>query len=284
MASILVTGAGGFIGSAVCRSLRRDGHAVAELSREAGDIAERATLENVGAVQHVFHLAGRTFVPDSWKDPLEFQRVNVLGTTNVLEFCRARGSRLTYISAYLYGVPETLPVSEACALRPNNPYALSKCLAEQVCAFYAKHNDVEVTVLRPFNVYGPGQKAHFLIPQILRDVKERKAVRVKDLDPRRDYVYIDDLVDALGKTLDGPRGYNVLNIGSGSSISVRELIAVVQAVARTELPVFSEGKVRPNEIDDVYADIHKARTLLGWSPSVTLRQGIERMMIEEAVA
>lgn len=281
MASILVTGAAGFIGRALCRALRLRGHEVAELSSRDGDIAEPATLSHIGPVDHVFHLAGRTFVPDSWNDPLGFQRVNMLGTANVLEFCRAHGARSTFVSAYLYGVPERLPVSEACVPQPNNPYALSKHLAEQACAFYATHHDIDVTVIRPFNIFGPGQKAHFLIPQVVSQVRAHRAIHVKDLAPRRDYIYIDDLVDALVRTMGGPGGYNVFNIGSGSSLSVAELIAAIQFVAGTELPVISEGKVRPNEINDVYADIGKARNLLGWAPSLTFQQGIERMILEE---
>src|SRR5438309_10915379 len=282
MANILVTGAGGFIGRALCQSLRWRGHKVSELSSRNGDIADRTTLSHVGSADHVFHLAGRTFVPDSWKDPLGFHRVNVLGTENVLEFCRNCGARLTFISAYLDGVPERLPVSEACAPQPNNPYALSKYLAEQVCAFYAAHHGIAVTVIRPFNIFGPGQKAHFLIPQIVGQVREGRTIRVKDLSPRRDYIYIDDLVEALAKTLDGPQGYNVVNIGSGSSFSVRELITVIQSVARTELEVVEEGKIRPNEIDNVYADIGKARVRLGWAPSLTFREGVERMMLQDS--
>jgi nucleoside-diphosphate-sugar epimerase len=262
--------------------LRLRGHEVEELSGRDGDIAEPATLSRVGQVRHVFHLAGRTFVPDSWKDPLGFQRVNVLGTANVLEFCREHGARLTFVSAYLYGVPERLPVSEACVPRPNNPYALSKHMAEQVCAFYAAHHGIDVTVIRPFNIFGPGQKAHFLIPQIVGQVRQRQTVHVKDLAPRRDFIYIDDLVDAVVKTLRGPSGYNVFNIGSGSSLSVRELIAAIQSVAGTELPVISEAEVRSNEIDDVYADTSKAQGLLGWTPNITFQQGIEKMILEEA--
>lgn len=282
MSKLLVTGASGFIGRTLCRSLRLNGHEVAELSSRDGDIADPATLSRVGQVHHVFHLAGRTFVPDSWKDPLGFQRVNVLGTANVLEFCRTYSARLTFVSAYLYGVPERLPVSEACVPRPNNPYALSKYLAEQVCAFYTAHHSVDVTVIRPFNIFGPGQKAHFLIPQIVGQIREGMTIHVKDLAPRRDYIYIDDLVDALVKTLVSPDGYNVFNIGSDSSLSVMELIAVIQSVAGTKLPVVSEGQIRPNEISDIYADTGKAREMLGWVPNLTFQQGIERMMIEES--
>jgi GDP-4-dehydro-6-deoxy-D-mannose reductase len=282
MANIVVTGASGFIGQALCRSLRRRDHELVALSSRDGHIADPRVFSRIGEARHVFHLAGRTFVPDSWKDPLEFLNVNVLGTTNVLEFCRAQGASLTFVSAYLYGVPERLPIPEACVPRPNNPYALSKHLAEQACEFYAAQHGMNITVVRPFNIFGPGQKPHFLIPRIVNQVKERQTIRVKDLTPRRDYIYIDDIVDALVKTLDAPGGYNVFNVGSGVSLSVRELIAVIQAVAGTELPVVSEGLARQNEIDDVYADIGRARALLGWVPNVTFRQGIERMIVKES--
>lgn len=282
MTNIVVTGASGFIGQALCRSLSRRGHDLVMLSSQDGHIADPRVFSRIDEVEHVFHLAGRTFVPDSWKHPLEFVNVNVLGTTNVLEFCRAQNATLTYISAYLYGVPERLPIQEARTPRPNNPYALSKYFAEQACEFYAAQHDMGITVLRPFNIFGPGQKPHFLIPQILSQVKKRQTIRVNDLTPRRDYIYIDDFIDALVKTLDAHRGYNVFNIGSGSSISVRELIGVIQTAAGTELPVISEDQARRNEIEDVYADISKAQTLLGWDPSVTFQQGIERMLTKES--
>lgn len=282
MTSVLVTGSGGFIGRALCPSLRQIGCEVVEWSRRNGDISDAGTLGCVGSVDHVIHLAGCTYVPDSWKDPLGFQRTNILGTANVLEFCRARGSRLTFVSAYLYGVPDRLPVAESAVPRPNNPYALSKYLAEQVCEFYAVHHGVDVSVIRPFNVFGPGQKKHFLIPRIVGQVKEGKSIQVKDLAPRRDYLYIDDLVDALVKTLSGPAGCNIFNIGSGASLSVREVIAVIQSVAGTQLQVISDDEIRPNEIDDVYADTKRARALLHWSPRLTFQQGIAKMISKES--
>lgn len=281
MARVLVTGAPGFIGRALCRSLSSQGHELVELSHGDGDISESATLSNIGPVQHVFHLAGRTFVPDSWVNPVGFHKTNTLGTGNVLEYCRAHGARLTFVSAYLYGVPDHLPVEEQCTPRPNNPYALSKYLAEQICEFYANYYGVDVTVIRPFNIFGPGQKEPFLIPHIVNQVMARQAIHVKDLAPRRDYVYIDDLADALVKTLSGPSGYNVFNIGSGKSISVQELVADIQSIVGTELPVISAGEIRPNEINDVYADISKAQKMLGWAPSYTFRQGVEQMIFGE---
>lgn len=278
MASPLVTGATGFIGRALCEALVVQGHTPQPLSSADGDISDRATLSLLPPSTEVFHLAGLTFVPESWVDPLEFHRVNVLGTANVLEYCRRSGARLTFMSGYLYGQPERLPVSEAFVPKPNNPYALSKYLAEQMCEFYASYRGVDVTVIRPFNVFGPGQAARFLVPHILNQVRERRAIVVKDLDPRRDFVYIADLVEALLRTLGRSTGYDVFNIGSGTSVSVGELIATIQSVAGTDLPIVCEGEVRSQEISDVYADIAKARRELDWIPAYSLTEGLERTL------
>ena len=260
------------------RALEKN-HQVISLSRRSGDIADPETLLQLEPVDHVFHLAGRTFVPDSWKDPGEFLATNVLGTSNVLGFCRRVSAPLTFVSAYLYGKPERLPVRENAAPRPNNPYALSKHLAEQLCQFSAQHEGVEVTVIRPFNIYGPGQAEHFLIPTIVRQLRQGGPIKVMDLAPKRDYLHVDDLVDLLIATL-SKRGesYRVINAGSGESHSVREIVDIVQAAAGTALPVVDEGQARYEEIDDVRADITVARQALGWSPRIPLRTGIEPLL------
>lgn len=284
MKNILVTGAGGFIGRRLVNFLRDAGHSVHALGSEGGDIADPATLRRFDAfpVDFVFHLAGRTYVPDAWREPADFQRVNVIGALNVMELCRAKRIPLTYVSAYLYGIPSTLPVKETDRIEPNNPYALSKSLAESLCRFYAEYFAVPVTIIRPFNIYGPGQKAHFLIPEILAQVKAGKSIHLKDLSPRRDYLYVDDLVDALIRTLDSKLGCHVYNIGYGSSFSVAEIVKAIQSVAGTSLPVVSENAPRQNEILDVYADIGKAMRELHWHPRHSLEEGINTMIQQGA--
>ncbi|MBI5637155.1 MAG: NAD(P)-dependent oxidoreductase [Nitrospinae bacterium] len=280
MKSILVTGAGGFIGRRLISFLENAGHSVRALGSEDGDIADPATLGRLDAlpVDFVFHLAGRTYVPDAWREPADFQRVNVVGTLNVLELCRAKKIPLTYVSAYLYGIPSSLPVKETDRIEPNNPYALSKTLAESLCRFYAEHFAIPLTIIRPFNIYGPGQKGHFLIPEIMAQIKAGKPIRLKDLFPRRDYLYLDDLVDALIRTIGPKPGFHVYNIGYGSSFSVREIVDVIQSVAGTSLPVVSENAPRQNEISDVYADIGKAVRELNWHPRHSLEEGIKTMI------
>ncbi len=281
MKNVLVTGAGGFIGRRLVCALKDAGYLVHEFGSAGGDIADPATVErfNEVTVDFVFHLAGRTYVPDAWCEPGDFQRVNVAGTVNVLELCRRKKIPLTYVSAYLYGIPASLPVRETDRIDPNNPYALSKFLAESLCSFYAEHFDVPVTIIRPFNIYGPGQKGHFLIPEIIAQIKAGQPIRLKDLTPRRDYLYLDDLVDALVRTLNQEAGCHVYNIGYGSSLSVAEIVETIQSVAGTALPVVSENAPRHNEICDVYADISKAAQELHWHPHYSFKEGIKKMIL-----
>jgi nucleoside-diphosphate-sugar epimerase len=276
VSAFLVTGARGFIGRALVHRLESEGHSVIGLSTRNGDISEQATLHPYrgSEIQHVFHLAGRSFVPQSWSEPIEFHRVNTAGTLNVLEFCRERRLSLTYVSAYLYGQPLTQPIREDHPLVPNNPYGLSKMLAEIACEFYARTHDLKITVIRPFNVYGFGQNESFLIPIILRQILSADEVRVQDLAPKRDYLYIDDLIELLLATLNAPPGYNVYNAGTGSSLSVADVIAVTQAQAGTSKPARCGESVRAYEIPDTRADIEKARSELGWSPRYNFRDGI----------
>lgn len=276
MKNVLVTGASGFIGQKLVVALNDAGYKVVTLK---GDVAEQKTFEQLDSleVEFVFHLAGRTFVPDSWREPAEFERVNVAGTMNVLEFCRSRKIPLTYVSAYLYGIPAKLPISEFDEITPNNPYALSKFMAESVCRFYAEYYSVPVTIIRPFNIYGEGQKPHFLIPEIIAQVKAKTPIKLKDLNPRRDYLYVDDLVEALLLTMNPPQGYHAYNIGYGSSLSVAEIVTTIQSIAGTSLPVVSENAPRANEISDVYADISLAKKELNWHPQTPFAEGIKKI-------
>lgn len=284
MSKILVTGANGFIGRALVKQLISQELNVIALSARDGDIANKHTLETLPQkdISHVFHLAGKTFVPDSWIDPQIFYQTNVLGTVNVLEFCRVHNVPLTYVSAYVYGHPEILPIREDSIIRPNNPYAMTKWIAEQACSFYAKIYNIPVITIRPFNAYGIGQAAKFLIPAIIRQVIESGPnIVVKDLTPKRDYVYLDDLLTALIATLSNPINYRTFNIGSGISLSVQEVIDSIQDVAGTSKRIICDNVVRANELMDVTADITKAGIELGWHPKYSFRAGIEEIIKSE---
>jgi GDP-4-dehydro-6-deoxy-D-mannose reductase len=284
MADVLVTGASGFIGRHLVARLRNARHTVREVDSQSGDIAAGSTWASFPDAEVVIHLAGKTFVPDSWTDPAGFFRTNVSGTICALEYCRTRQSQLIFISSYLYGPPESLPISESAKLQANNPYALSKKLAEEACRFYSDFYEMSITILRPFNIYGPGQNPKFLIPSIIQQVFKETDLNVKDLEPRRDYLYIDDLTDAFAKAIENPQRFGIFNIASGTSHSVREVIELIQKLAQKNLPVRSSGERRPQEIMDTRADISKAVKLLGWHPSWSLAAGCAHILKDKKSA
>lgn len=276
MSTVLVTGSNGFLGKSLCERLEPY-HQVITLDRSKGDITSYDTFRDLDKVDHVFHLAARTFVPDSWNETTDFLNSNIIGTANVLDFCKTKNIPMTFVSAYIYGKPESLPIKENSFVKPNNPYALSKFMAEQLCSFYSTFHNLNITVIRPFNIYGPGQPKHFLIPKIVDMVKKKVRIELFDLSPKRDYIYIDDVINALVKTLELKLpGYNVFNIGSGKSLSVKEVVDCIQFISGTNLEVISTDMQRKEELDDVYADISHSIEKLHWAPQTEFHIGIKR--------
>jgi nucleoside-diphosphate-sugar epimerase len=277
---ILVTGAGGFVGRRLVRALRDTGADVFSPARDTLDVVLGVFPDQY--VDQVIHLAARTYVPESWADPSGFYRVNAQGTVNVLDFCRRIGARLVHVSAYCYGEPLMLPISESAPLRPNNPYALSKVAAEDACRFFSEHYGMALTILRPFNLYGPGQPSRFLIPRLVEQALDAQLTEivVEDDSPRRDYVYVDDFVAAICAVCANSKSGSVYNVGSGESHSVAEIAKLICQIADVEKPVVSRGNRRPKEIMDVIADITAIRREMEWSPSVGLLQGLRKVMAE----
>ncbi len=273
-APILVTGASGFLGTHLVKALTERGETVVTHSWEDGDLAR--TGPAASEARHVYHLAARTYVPDSWAHPKDFYEANVLGTISVLDWCREHKASMTLISSYLYGVPERLPIDEDHPLSAFNPYGHSKLLAEQVARFYEKNFGVPVTVVRPFNLYGPGQHGDFLIPTLIRQALDPQTdvISVADDRPRRDYIYVGDLVALLLQS-DGRSG-GTYNAGSGYSTSVLELAGLIAEITGSGKPVISRNDQRPNEVLDTVAGISRAKRELGWAPEVSLREGLTR--------
>ncbi|HWY98386.1 MAG TPA: SDR family oxidoreductase, partial [Bacteroidia bacterium] len=193
---VLITGSNGFIGKQLKKQLLTEGYEIAEFNSADGDISK--TELSFKGIDNVFHLAGKSFVPDSWKNPKAFYDVNVTGTLNVLELCRKTGAGLTFISSFVYGIPKYQPIDECHPVKPANPYGHSKMIAEEICKYYQESFNIKVTIVRPFNIYGAFQSEHFLIPIIIKQLfdKKQSKIEVLDLAPKRDYLFLDDLVSA----------------------------------------------------------------------------------------
>ena len=278
-APVLVTGATGFLGARLAGSLRESGREVLAPGRADGFDIVKDDLD-LGGAGHVFHLAALTGVPAAWDDPVRFHLVNAHGVVRLLEACRGAGCGMTYVSGFVYGRPERMPIAEGDPARPNNPYAFSKLMGEEACQFYASVFGVKVNIVRPFNIYGPGQDQRFLLPLIVDQVADPEAaeVVVKDLAPKRDYIHVDDVVSAIRAVAAQPAG-TVFNVGSGESYSVSDIIAAAQHAAGTSKPIRSTEQTRPNEIMDVLADTTALRAI-GWRPRIDLNQGMAQMVAE----
>lgn len=281
---VLVTGATGFAGRPLVYRLEQQGYSVYRFDLSLGnDIRDKDALAAFlgKGLDTVIHLAGRTSVPDSWNHTEDFYAVNTLGTQHVLEFCRQEKISLIYVSAYVYGVPHYLPIDEKHPVAPNNPYAHSKWLGEELCRFYSRAMGVQTTILRPFNLYGPGQDDNFLIPTIIRQARAGKEIVVKDETPRRDYLYIDDFVEACLAAMQAKKPHSIFNVGSGNSVSVREIIEAVLQATGNRMGWRSTGEVRPHEIPDTVADCEAIRHEVSWKSRITFNAGIQSLLRAE---
>lgn len=276
----LVTGATGFLGRHLVAALSAAGVRVLRAARSLdGDILSNALpLEGV---DHVFHLAAATGIPAAWADPEPVLLTNTHGTIRVLDQCRRAGCSMTFASTYVYGKPERLPVAESDPVSPSNPYSLSKLLAEEACYAFAGMYGLPVSVLRVFNIYGPGQDERFLVPLIMRQAQDPALpeIVVQDLQPRRDYVHVDDVVRAFAATT-RLSAFARFNVGSGVSHSVADVIEFACAAAGTAKPARQTGAVRPADVPDTVADISAIRAALGWVPHIDLAAGLRTMVMQ----
>jgi len=274
---ILVTGADGFIGSHLTRALEDEGHEVVCHTIKDGDISKKNALDSFEDIEHVYHLAGRAFVPASWDNTHDYFQTNIMGTVTALEFCRNNSCSVTMMSTYVYGEPQYLPVDEKHPVVAVSPYHESKIACEGICAFYSRKLGVRVAVLRAFNVYGKGQSEAFLMPKIYSQVMNNsvKEIFVMDLEPKRDYVYIDDVIGALIATLKAPKLFAIYNVGSGVSTSVEDVILNISQATGVFKPYHSTNEKRVSEISDCVADISRIKADLGFVPGFTLQEGLK---------
>ncbi len=299
---VLVTGAAGFIGSHLVDRLVSEGHRVtglddlstgslknlAEVRRHKGfgfhrfDITSSDLYEVVGRDRPdlVLHLAAQMDVRKSVADPLHDTRTNVLGTVNVLEACvRAGVPRVVFASSggTVYGDPSVLPVTERAGLRPGSPYGAAKVSGETYVQAYEQLHGLAGVSLRLGNVYGPRQDPHGeagVVAIFARALTQGTTARVfGDGTSSRDYVHVDDVVDAFVCCLDGRADGRRLNIGSGVSTTVRELHRLVaEAAGAPDAPDFAPA--RPGEPQAIALDSSSARRALGWEPRVPLVDGL----------
>lgn len=279
---IAVAGSDGFLGSNVCSQLARKGHDILKIDLTQGfDLSNPELIKDIPHVDCFVHLANLVYVPGSYENPALYYRVNYMTTLNALEVCRRDNARLVYISSYIYGPPQYLPVDEKHPVSPFNPYAQTKAICEKLCEGYHRDFKVRISVLRPFNLYGVDQKGKLLLPEIFDQIKAgRKDIQLKAASPRRDYVNVVDVAKAVCLCAEGDGSYDVYNVCSGESVSVKEIAEIINKNLKEKVQFHFSQSDRPNEVDETRGSCEKLKGL-GWAPSITLEQGIKAIIESE---
>ncbi|WP_036505875.1 GDP-mannose 4,6-dehydratase [Nocardioides sp. URHA0020] len=309
--SVLVTGSDGFIGSHVVETLlglgarvtafalynsfgslgwldSSDVFAAAVESGQAefvlGDIRDAEHVSAaVEGVDVVLHLAALIAIPYSYVAPRSYVDTNITGTLNVLEAVRRhRTPRLVHTStSEVYGTPQTVPITEEHALRGQSPYSATKIAADKLAESYALSFDTPVTILRPFNTFGPRQSARAVIPTVLAQLLAgAEELRLGSITPQRDFTFVTDtaLGFARAAVAEVAPGTTV-QLGTGRTVSIGEVVDIARRITGSSAEVVVEDeRVRPtgSEVEILLSDPSLAKELIGWTPQVDLETGLQR--------
>ena len=308
---VLVTGSDGFIGSHVVERLLDQGAMVrafclynsfgsmgwldeSDRFREAlrdaqaevvfGDVRDAEHVASaVDGVDVVLHLAALIAIPHSYVAPRSYVQTNIEGTLNVLEAARRHGTpRVVHTStSEVYGTPESVPISESHPLRGQSPYSATKIGADKLCESYALSFSTPVTILRPFNTFGPRQSARAIIPTVLTQMLAGAAeIRLGATAPQRDFTFVTDTADGFlrAAVVDLPPGTTV-QLGTGRTISVGEVVELCRSISGSQAEIVTdEARLRPagSEVEVLQSDPSLAAELLGWQAAVSLEDGLAR--------
>ena len=305
--SVLVTGAGGFIGSHLVECLVEQGARVRAFVRYTsrsdlgcldacapgvldevepffGDLENpEAAVRAVAGCEVVLNLGALIPIPYSYVHPREFVAANIVGGINVLEACRgANIERLVQISSSeVYGTAQTTPIDENHPLQAQSPYAATKIGADQLALSYWRSFGLPVVVARPFNTFGPRQSARAVIPTIITQALTRDVIELGSLAPTRDFLFVRDTAQGIMACAQAPASAEgeVINLGTGVEVTVGDVVEMVLGIVGRDLPVVTaDERIRPgkSEVHQLLADASKAKRLLGWESEVSFEDGLRR--------
>jgi NAD dependent epimerase/dehydratase len=304
--SVLVTGAGGFIGSHLAEALVRTGAKTralvrynsegrkgwldqsdlkAEIEVVHGDVREVDSVRNaLKGTDLVFHLAALIAIPYSYVSPSSYVSNNIIGTLNILqESLRLGVSRVVHTStSEVYGTAQHIPIAEDHPLQAQSPYSATKIAGDKLAESFHRSFGLPVSIVRPFNTYGPRQSARAIIPTIMIQALANEAIRIGNVAPTRDFNYISDTVRGFLQNAESEKAVGrVVNLGTGKEISIADLARTICSLTGTEFRIFQENdRVRPSgsEVERLCADNSLANELTGWRSEVSLNEGLQKTL------
>ncbi len=301
---VLVTGAGGFIGSHLAEHLVEIGADVAAFIRYnsrnywgwleeseylkdikviTGDIRDYDGVKKaMKGVDIVFHLAALIGIPYSYESPLAYIKTNIEGTYNILEASLELGiERIIHTStSEIYGTAQYVPIDESHPINPQSPYAASKASADLLALSFNRSFNLPVSIVRPFNTYGPRQSARAVIPSIIIQILNgNRKIKLGSLYPTRDFTYVKDTVEGFIRIADTEKTIGeIVNIGSNFEISIEKLVGLISSLMNKKVEIEVEKeRLRPvkSEVERLWADTRKIKELTGWNPKYSLEEGLQ---------
>lgn len=283
---ILVTGGRGFIGSHLVKRLEKDGHEVVVVDirdKHPVDITDFNQLRRVfrkHQFEMVVHLAAQTGVRLSFDEPELYERTNVLGTINVLEWVReSPKTRLILASSSsVYGNSQQIPFREDDPVpNPLSIYAATKRAAELACQVYARNYGVKTTVLRLFTVYGPNNRRDMAAFTFTRDILAGKTIKLFGAETARDFTYVQDIVEGIIRAIKRPFKFEIINLGNSMPVPVVKLIAAIEFATGKKAKI-KLSQLPAGDAKITWADIGKAKSLLSWEPKTNLEEGVQKLI------
>ena len=302
---VLVTGADGFIGSHLTEALLKDGYPVRALAQYNSfnnwgwleDIRQNSNLEIVcgdvrdpnycreisKGIDVIFHLAALIAIPYSYIAPESYIETNVKGTLNICQAAKDNSVKriLVTSTSEVYGTAQYVPIDEKHPLQPQSPYSASKIGADAIAMSFYNAFKLPLTIVRPFNTYGPRQSARAVIPTIITQIASgMKEIKLGDTSPTRDFNYVEDICRGfiLLSKCDKAIGETV-NIGSNYEISIKETFELIKDIMHSDAKLITdEQRIRPekSEVFRLWCDNSKIKTLTGFEPKYSIREGLEK--------
>jgi len=299
----LITGAGGFIGSHLCETLIENGYEVKAFVRYnsrnfwgwiescpyqskmevvTGDIRDYDSVKDaMKGVDVIFHLAALIGIPYSYISPLAYIKTNIEGTYNILQAAKELNiKKIIHTStSEVYGTAQSVPIAEEHPINPQSPYSATKASADFLALSFYRSYDLPVAIVRPFNTYGPRQSARAVVPTIITQILSgKKKIKMGSLHPTRDLTYVKDTVGGFIAVAKSEKSIGkVVNFGMNFEISIGDLAKLIGKLMNVEIRTeVEEERRRPekSEVNRLWADTKKAKSLLKWSPEYTLEQGL----------
>ena len=275
MAKILVTGHEGVIGTHLIKKLTNCEVITDSINGKRVNLQNNEEVMKIESVDIVIHLAGKTEKNLEWE---EYFENNIIGTLNILKYCVEKNiKKIIFVSSYVYGDPKYLPIDEQHPINPHNLYTKSKFLGEELCKKFSEMYDLNVTVLRPFNIFTGSINKNNLISNLISSIDSKKMITITNKNSKRDFLHIDDFTEIILKIKDIDFKFEVFNAGSGISFSFEQIIEIIEKNTLTQLNL-EYKKNDESFIQDIKSDNSKIEKLLNWKPKITLEEGLQKLL------